>query len=499
MTNDTQTFGQWVRCYLNICELKQIELARKTETARYNVSRYLNGKRTPDPLFVFRTLFFLRQREAFEYPHQAREGLALLNMTPQELSRRLERRLLPTRESRAFIEWLRRGELYLYHRQGESKRQERKAALERGLQCRIYHFSPIIQAITRSFVGRSFVFEAVDDFMRTHSRGYFRIVAGPGLGKTVIAAALTDRRPTIPYFFDPKYGITHPERCLNCLCSTLIWSYDLDVHCALLTSQAGANAALLIELMGRITSRAPLHKLVLVIDAINEAQPVAAGQNWAQLPSHLPKGAYIIVTQRPGCYPIYTGTDTPVEELTIRWDDPRQQADVETYLRREVKRDGIQRALATASPPISENLFVSRLQDAGEGNFTYLHYVLGALSRSEMKGHPLDLENLPPGLESYYAQLWARMRHVAKSDEAWYELYRPIVGLLAVAREPVETAWLADHVGRDEAEVRERVLERALRPFLIREFRNEEATWRLFHWSFARFLANRIDSGCAHR
>jgi len=285
---------------------------------------------------------------------------------------------------------------------------------------------------------------------------------------------------------------------LNHLCATLIWSYDLDVHCAGLPPRAGVDSAFLVELLERITSRAPLHKLVLVLDAIDEAQPVAAGRNWARLPSYLPKGAYVIVTHRPGCYPIYTGADTPVEELTIRWDDPHQQADVEAYLQREVKRDRIQRVLATASPPISEELLVSRLQKAGEGNFTYLHYVLGDLSRSEIEGHPLDLENLPPGLESYYAQLWARMRS-AESDEAWYELYRPIVGLLAVAQEPVETAWLADHVGRDEAEVRERVLERALRPFLIREYRNEEATWRFFHWSFARFLADRIDSGCAHR
>ena len=498
MLDDVQNFGRWTREYLSLCGLEQLDLAREMETAEYNISRYLSGKRTPDSLFVFRILYVLWQRDAFEYPHQAREGLALLNMTPQELSRRLERRLLPTRDTNAFFKWLRRGELHLYRRQGKLKRQGREIASGQGIQCHIYDFHFTIRAFTSSLVGRSFVFEAVDDFMRTHSRGYFRIVAGPGLGKTTLAAALTNQRPTIPYFFDPKCGITHPERCLNHLCATLIWSYDLDVHCAGLPPRAGVDSAFLVELLERITSRAPLHKLVLVLDAIDEAQPMAAGRNWARLPSYLPQGAYIIVTQRPGCYPIYTGADTPVAELTIRWDDPRQQADVETYLRREVKRDGIQRALATVSPPIPEDLFVSRLQEASQGNFTYLHYVLGALSRSEMKGHPLDLENLPPGLESYYAQLWARMRS-AESDERWYELYRPIVELLAAARGPVETAWLADHVDRDEAEVRERVLERALRPFLIRECRNGEATWRFFHWSFARFLADRIDSGCAHR
>ena len=46
-----------------------------------------------------------------------------------------------------------------------------------------YDFGDDIARVTRWFVGREFVFQAVDGFFASHRCGYFRIVADAGLGE----------------------------------------------------------------------------------------------------------------------------------------------------------------------------------------------------------------------------------------------------------------------------------------------------------------------------
>jgi hypothetical protein len=491
VTYDVCAFGRWVRDYLDYCGAAQRDLVQGTATEEYNISRYLNSDRRPPPRFVVRTLLFLKQRRAFEYPVQAREGLALLNVTPQEIARQVEG-IIQLSDIDVFLDWLREDRHQSHHR-GEDQ--------EQGLRCHIYDFYPTIRAATRRFVGRRFVFEAIDAFLNRHPCGYLRIVAGAGLGKTAIAAALVNRRPGISYFFDAERGITRPDQCLNHICASLIETYDLS--CPALPPRAGADSALMVELIEEVTRRAPLHKVLTVIDGLDVVQPVANGHNWAHLPRRLPKGAYVIVTQRPGIYPISTDEETPIETLTIRWNDPQQQADVMGYLKQELRRVSVRRSLEGASPSISDDQFVRELRRVARGNFAYLRYALEEIAGVEPGKNPLDLEDLPVGMKGYYAQLWRQITPPVGNDEyawrAWYDLYRPIIALLAVAREPVRAAWLADHVGRDETEVRNRVLKRVLRPILIRERENGKGAWRLVHWSFALFLADKLDLEQTHR
>ena len=57
-----------------------------------------------------------------------------------------------------------------------------------------------IESESRGVVGRDYVDEAFDRFVASHSRGYFIIEAGPGQGKTAIAARLTRTRGLVHYF-----------------------------------------------------------------------------------------------------------------------------------------------------------------------------------------------------------------------------------------------------------------------------------------------------------
>src|SRR5262249_44451157 len=201
-------------------------------------------------------------------------------------------------------------------------------------------------------------------------------------------------------------------------------------------------------------------RVVVVIDGRDEAEATPVGHNWLHLPGDLPEGVYIVLTYRPGQYPITTEASLPIGELTITWDDPRHQTDIGAHLARQSKRPEIIQALRQADPPISAERFVSALQNASQGNFMYLYYVLEDIIQSRPGYAPLRMENLPRGLIGYYEQFWAQLAQV-KGVEGWTEwrdLYRPVIALLAAAGEPVTTTWLADMTDRDADEIGERAL-----------------------------------------
>ncbi|MDB9319027.1 MULTISPECIES: ATP-binding protein [Cyanophyceae] len=57
-------------------------------------------------------------------------------------------------------------------------------------------FEQIIHEKSHNFVGRDFVFTAIDEFIHRYNRGYFTIIGAPGSGKSAILA---------------KYAIDHPH------------------------------------------------------------------------------------------------------------------------------------------------------------------------------------------------------------------------------------------------------------------------------------------------
>ena len=362
-----------------------------------------------------------------------------------------------------------------------------------------YDFTNTIETVTRRFVGRDFVFDWLDGFIRRHPCGYLRLIADAGLGKTAIAAEVAKRRRAPVHFVDALMDIARPDQCLNHLCVRLIARYGLPHdHLPL---RAGEDSAFLLRLLKEATGRAEGRPVLLVIDGLDEADPVPPGRNWLLLPDRLPEGAYILLTYRPGDYPLHTDAATPVESLTIAWYDPSQQADIEAHLRRQAERPEIRRALEGAEPPIPVERFVAALKEASEGNFMYLSYVLEDIAGREPGFDPLDLERLPRGLTRYYETFWERMAPPTDAPdeewERWEERHLPVLAGLGVAGEPVMAAWLAAHGGGPERRVR-RTLARWQR-FLRREQRAGRKTWRIVHRSFADFLAEKVDLGAAHR
>jgi hypothetical protein len=361
-------------------------------------------------------------------------------------------------------------------------------------------FTDLIARSTHWFSGRGFVFEAVSNFLQQSRRGYFHIIADAGLGKTAIAAELTRRYRSPAYFLSTSAGRASPEQVLNALSAQLIVCYALP-H-TYLPARAGETSDMFYQLLKEAAAESERHLVVVVIDALDEADSPPQGHNWLHLPDDLPEGVYVIMTHRPGEYPIAYVAGLSVKELTISWDDQLHQDDIKTYLLTQTERPEIRQHLELVIPRINTEYFVTSLQKASQGNFMYLSYVLEDIAQCEPGSASFNLETLPLGLRGYYEQFWSRIAEAkergVKERAAWLEwrdLYRPVIMLLGAAGESVTPQWLADLTGLDEDEIRGRALLHWQR-FLSQERRkDQQTTWRVIHQSFVDFLASKETEG----
>lgn len=343
------------------------------------------------------------------------------------------------------------------------------------------------------FVGRTAIFEALDDFTARNPAGYFEIVADAGLGKTALAIEIARRHDAVAFLASASSNAHRPEQFLEHVSATLIMRHHLDY--GTLPARAGDDATFLSRILRESVQRAGGGPVWVVVDGLDEADPPSPGSNPLLLPSTLPAGVYVLVTRRMGR--LLTKPGTPVQRYAVRRDDPLQIADIEEFVRDRVARDSrIADALVSSDPPVSADDFMSRLVTASEGNFMYVSYVLADLAERGPETPPLDLFDLPPGLEGYYDQFWDWMSSSLPQGWAeWEGLYQPVLDRLAVAREAVTADWLAAQVGRSANEVRIRMLE----PWARVLSRGRRDDWRLVHRTFGEYLENKLDIRDAHR
>lgn len=360
------------------------------------------------------------------------------------------------------------------------------------VRARILDATPLIEEKSRGFVGRDFVFAALERFLGERPCGYFKISGEPGIGKTAVAAELVRRGRErardrhLHHFNQRAEGIVRPESFLANVCAQLIETFALP-H-ATLPPEATRDAAVLRTLLFEASRRLPGgERCVVVVDALDEAcgDGLPAGVNPLFLPSQVPAGFYFVVTHRhPG--PPLRLEEAP-GELLVRHDSPENRADVRDYVASYLPFAGVRRFLAAHQ--LSEDDFVERMETLSQGNFMYLSHVLPAVSRGEYRdgGDPL-----PCGLLGYYEQQWRRMR--GGDEEALLAWKLPVLEALAVADQP-----LPRHLVILASGVEKRRVLHALelwRPFLhvVEPPGGEgsaEPLYRLYHESFRDFLAAR--------
>lgn len=225
--------------------------------------------------------------------------------------------------------------------------------------------------------------------------------------------------------------------------------------------------------------------ILLLVDALDEAQTYTGAVTLADLLSRvadLPVQVRILATTRnePRVLKHFRGTTT----CDLVADADPSVDDVRDYARRRLA------AWPAIEASRREN-FASRLAFAAAGVFLYVAMVLDEL-QGRADGDLPELEHLalPDGLGGLYHDFLRR--ELGRDDRDWFEIYEPLLGLIAVARGPgLTSAQLASITGRDV-----RAALRACRQYLDGEL--PDGPFRPFHKSFSDFLLEHDDNADFH-
>lgn len=369
-----------------------------------------------------------------------------------------------------------------------------------GIRDQIRDFTRYIDEKTRGFVGRQFVFDAVNQFVQSNPRGYFFVRGDPGIGKSALSAQTVKQHGYIHHFNIRAEGINKASDFLRNVCAQLIAVYDLQ-H-TVLPPEATQDAGFLNKVLGEVSDKLGDQKCIILVDALDEVDNlgVSPGANALYLPITLPKGIFVIATTRK--VPLTLRIDCEQATLDIEQDDAGNIADVREYVVVQLPRAGIQAYIAAQA--IDGELFVDHIVEKSQGNFMYLRYVLPEIESGAYKD--LGLGAIPVGLQNYYEDHWRRMRGL--DEKAWFDYKLPVLVALTVVKEPVSIDLVRDFSKVDDRR-RIRAVISEWQQFLHEErveYQEDiQYRYRLYHASFFDFIAakqeianERVDLKAAH-
>lgn len=299
-------------------------------------------------------------------------------------------------------------------------------------------FKTFIADKTDGFVGREYVFEAIDRFLTSQPKGYFIIEGDPGMGKSAILAEYVRRTGCIAHFNIRSQGINRTRQFLESVSVQLVARYGLPSRSP--PADAEQYGSFFTRLLEEISAHLkPDEPLVIAVDALDEVDLIGhpSGVNLLYLPTSLPNGLYFILTQRR-LVDLPFVVHTSQQFLKLSEYHTESLHDVQVYIRRAAERPQLLAWIDTQSLKIED--FVTILAEKSENNFMYLRYVLPDIERGTYRD--LEIEKLPMGLEGYYEDHWRRMR--GQGEEAWFKYKLPIIMALTVTKKPVPIDLIAD-------------------------------------------------------
>jgi tetratricopeptide (TPR) repeat protein len=330
------------------------------------------------------------------------------------------------------------------------------------------YFEQRINRYVRGYVGRRWLFDAVEQWARegaraTNVRPLFALAGAPGVGKSAWVSNLTLRANTrvIGFYFIDRSSDKSSlgDRIVRTFIRQMAWNIadfrrvllvrlglphgdKVPLPEAVVTASkrlSGMSAAQLfkqfvIEVAEQSINRR--EKLLLVLDAIDEAATydrttdtwdTTAIRPLLALFEDLPPWLGVVVTSRP---------EKHLEQLlkshcaiTLAADDERNVSDLESWLRKHP---------VLASLPAASALS-TKLSERATGNFRYAELALAALQR-RARIDINDVDALPATLNEMYLVFF---RWQFQSVARYRSVIAPVLGQALAAPLPLPLPWLA--------------------------------------------------------
>jgi len=254
-------------------------------------------------------------------------------------------------------------------------------------------------------------------------------------------------------------------------------------------------------------------QIVVLVDALDELRyrdPELSLLRWLADCPELPANLRFVLTSRKDDALLnhFRGAQqSRIQELKIEEEDPEVTKDLTQYAYQLVETEPkVQEALAQIERDTVA--FARQAVEKANGNFGYLDAIGRAVDQAvqqeqdELLQEVLNLSQLPNNLQELYAFFLGRIKDsvVTESIEipgatpfakksylpAWEGLYQPILGILAVAREPLRVKQIANFA---ESPVKERWLQGALER--LGQFLDQgDGHYRLYHTTLPEFLTS---------
>ncbi|MBD2681048.1 MULTISPECIES: ATP-binding protein [Nostoc] len=328
-------------------------------------------------------------------------------------------------------------------------------------------FQEIITAKNQNFVGREFVFAAIDNFLHQCDRGYFTIIGDPGIGKSAILAHYVSQNPGVVYYNVEIAGKNRVEEFLTTVCTQLIeiaQSQGSKNIADSLTDSTTENSTFLSLLLQQISDRLhPEEWLIITIDGCDRIdinnQP--RGSNIFYLPRYLPEKVYFILSRRPFLTD-RSGLliEAPAQSLDLSAYSKQNRADIQEYIKNYLNTQDINHHLLTQ---ISQD----------ETNFMYVSEILAAINQNIY----------PKNLHLYYQNHLDKM-NLATSEQQTMALQ--VLNIL-VKEQAISIEMIAEILDEDEYEIK--VILDKWREFLHFQSIGAEINYSLYHPSFHDWLS----------
>jgi len=346
-------------------------------------------------------------------------------------------------------------------------------------------FNALIKDKLERFVGRQFIFDAIDEFVESeeYDSGYFLIRGEPGIGKSALIAKYINDHGLIHHFNIASEGIKSVSDFYENVILQVISKYNLDM--GEWPERATQDSRFFVECLGKAAHNQENHPIIIAVDAIDESDQstLPSSANSLLLPSYLPEGVFVIVTSR--FLDEYRLNVSKIKILNLESDSKGNLQDVEEYIWGFVPREKIQNRINAWS--VTDDIFVEKLKQKSEGNFIYLYYVLPAIEGGTFEQGTID--ELPHGLREYYQRHWRQMKEA--NQKKFDKVYKRVVCILGVAQEPVNVQQISKWTKIDPELVSEGI--RRWRQFLDGEPMGNPKLFRIYHASFQDYLKDKVE------